>query len=86
VERDRVSSPQNLEIRLKVNGQLRQQSNTCRMLFPIDRVIEYVSSVFTIERGDLIFTGTPEGVGPVVSGDVLEADLESVGTLTIIIG
>ncbi len=86
VEKGRVSSPQNLEITLKVNGQVRQHSNTGRMLFPIDRIIEYISSVFTLEQGDLIFTGTPEGVGPVVSGDVLEAGLEGVGTLTVNIG
>jgi 2-keto-4-pentenoate hydratase/2-oxohepta-3-ene-1,7-dioic acid hydratase in catechol pathway len=45
------------------------------MIFSVEKIIEYVSSFLTLERGDLIFTGTPEGVGPVVAGDVIEAEL-----------
>ncbi|MER3525385.1 MAG: hypothetical protein C4326_15425, partial [Ignavibacteria bacterium] len=60
-----------------------QQSNTRRMIFSIEELIAYISSIFTIEPGDLIFTGTPEGVGQVISGDRLEAELESVGTLQV---
>jgi 2-keto-4-pentenoate hydratase/2-oxohepta-3-ene-1,7-dioic acid hydratase in catechol pathway len=82
-ERDLVPDPHNLELSLKVNGKLRQHATTKQMLFRVDEIIEYVSSIFTLERGDLIFTGTPEGVGPVVPGDLLEAELESVGTLRV---
>ncbi|MBI4535774.1 MAG: fumarylacetoacetate hydrolase family protein [Ignavibacteriae bacterium] len=83
MEQDKVTDPHNLTLSLKVNGKVRQHSNTKHMIFRIEDVISYVSSIFTLEVGDLIFTGTPEGVGPVVSGDQLEAELECVGTLRI---
>ena len=82
-ERSRVADPHNLGISLAVNGKLRQHSNTRQMIFRVEDVVAYLSTVFTLELGDLIFTGTPEGVGPVVAGDVIHAELESVGTLTI---
>jgi acylpyruvate hydrolase len=78
-----VPDPHRLRISLKVNGSLRQDSNTSNMIFPIDFVVSYLSSIFTLEAGDLIFTGTPEGVGQVFPGDVIEAELESVGTLRV---
>ncbi len=83
VSKERVRDPHSLDISLKVNGQVRQHSNTRNMIFRVDDVIAYLSTVFTLEEGDLIFTGTPEGVGPVVAGDTLFAELESVGTITI---
>ena len=83
VERERVINPQKLDIRLHVNGVERQHSNTSKMIFSLEHMISYISSVFTLEAGDLIFSGTPEGVGEVRSGDQLEAELESVGTLAI---
>jgi 5-carboxymethyl-2-hydroxymuconate isomerase len=83
VEKEKVPSPQNLDLALRVNGTLRQHSNTRNMIFGIDEIIAFISSVFTLEEGDLIFTGTPEGVGEVVSGDQLEAELESVGRLSV---
>ena len=82
-ERSRVADPHTLDISLTVNGSLRQHSNTRNMIFRVEDIISYLSTVFTLEVGDLIFTGTPEGVGPVVAGDVLHAEIESVGTLTI---
>jgi 2-keto-4-pentenoate hydratase/2-oxohepta-3-ene-1,7-dioic acid hydratase in catechol pathway len=78
-----VQDPHHLDIRLSVNGTVRQQSNTCNMIFSIEAMIAYISSVFTLEPGDLIFTGTPEGVGPVQPGDVLTAELQHVGSLTV---
>ncbi len=78
-----VPDPHNLLITLEVNGKVRQRANTGAMVFRIDHVIAYLSTVFTLEEGDLIFTGTPEGVGPVVPGDRMHAELESVGTLDI---
>ena len=83
VRRDKVADPHSLKLSLKVNGVVRQQSSTAAMIFPIDAVVSYLSSVFTLEPGDLIFTGTPEGIGPVKPGDLLEAELESVGTLRV---
>jgi 2-keto-4-pentenoate hydratase/2-oxohepta-3-ene-1,7-dioic acid hydratase in catechol pathway len=78
-----VADPHALDISLRVNGAVRQASNTRNMLFTIPDIIAYCSSVFTLEPGDLIFTGTPEGVGPVAAGDTLTAELESVGSLTV---
>jgi len=83
VEKSAVQNPGQLSISLSVNGKIRQNSNTHKMIFSIDHVVSYLSSIFTLEQGDLIFTGTPEGVGAVVPGDILEAKLESVGTLRV---
>jgi len=83
VEAGTIKNPHDLNISLKVNGVLRQSANTREMIFSLGEVISYASSVFTLEAGDLIFTGTPSGVGKVVPGDELEADLESVGKLKV---
>ena len=83
VEREHVPDPHALDLSLKVNGVVRQQANTRDMIFSIAEIIAYISSIFTLEPGDLIFTGTPDGVGRVGSGDRLEAALESVGTLQV---
>ena len=63
----------NIEFRLNVNGKEVQKGNTKDLLFSFDAVIAYVSKFFTLKTGDLIYTGTPEGVGPVAIGDQLEA-------------
>jgi len=83
VGRDKVTDPHNLMLSLRVNGQERQRSSTANMIFTVDYLVSYLSSLFTLEPGDLIFTGTPEGVGPVHAGDLLEAELESVGKLSV---
>ncbi|TLY32401.1 MAG: fumarylacetoacetate hydrolase family protein [Ignavibacteria bacterium] len=70
-----IGDPHDVTICCRVNGAVRQQSSTAKMLFRIDRIIEYLSSIFTLEPGDLIFTGTPEGVGEVRPGDLVEAEL-----------
>lgn len=79
----RVPDPHNLAIWLKVNGETRQNGSTSQMIFDIPTVIEYISHIMTLEPGDIIATGTPEGVGPIESGDVLEAGIEGVGTLKV---
>jgi acylpyruvate hydrolase len=66
----------NLNFSLKVNGEYRQQGNTSMMLFDFDYMIAYLSRFFTLRKGDIIFTGTPKGVGPVKIGDRLEAFIE----------
>ncbi len=83
IDRKSVRDPHNLRLTLKVNGETRQSSNTMNMIFRIENVVSYLSFLFTLEPGDLIYTGTPEGVGPAASGDLLEAELESVGTLRV---
>ncbi|MBT1697730.1 fumarylacetoacetate hydrolase family protein [Fulvivirgaceae bacterium PWU4] len=62
---------------LSINGELRQQGNTSLMLFNFDYIISYLSRFFTLRSGDLIFTGTPKGVGPVKIGDTLSASIEN---------
>jgi acylpyruvate hydrolase len=83
VPRATVPDPSSLDIALAVNGTVRQSSNTRHMLFSLADIIAYLSTVFTLEPGDLIFTGTPEGVGPVARGDTVVAQISSVGTLTV---
>ncbi|NJE61834.1 fumarylacetoacetate hydrolase family protein [Thermococcus sp. 21S7] len=70
-----------LEIGLKVNGEIRQLARTSEMIFKIPEIIEYVSGVMTLEPGDMIATGTPAGVGPLRHGDRVEAWIEGIGTL-----
>lgn len=83
VAKQGVGDPHSLMLTLKVNGETRQKGNTDAMIFKSDYLVSYLSSIFTLEPGDLIFTGTPEGVGPVHDGDTLEAELESVGALRV---
>jgi 2-keto-4-pentenoate hydratase/2-oxohepta-3-ene-1,7-dioic acid hydratase in catechol pathway len=70
-----IKNVHDLTIRCTVNGTVRQQTSTSEMIFPVEKIIEYISTIFTLERGDLIFTGTPAGVGSVKPGDVIEAEL-----------
>jgi 2-keto-4-pentenoate hydratase/2-oxohepta-3-ene-1,7-dioic acid hydratase in catechol pathway len=65
----------NTKYELEVNGELRQQGDTSLMLWPIDELIAYVSQFFTLKTGDILFTGTPKGVGPVKIGDRLSGSL-----------
>ena len=66
-----------LPFHLHINGQTVQQGNTQQMIFSVDKIIAYVSRFFTLRMGDLIYTGTPEGVGPVKIGDHLQGYLEN---------
>ncbi len=77
-----ISDPHNLSIQLKVNGQTRQFSNTKHMLFKIPQILEYLSKFVTLERGDIIATGTPSGISPIQPGDIIEASIEKIGTIT----
>ncbi len=88
VERGDVSDPQALDLSLKVNGEVRQSSNTKHMIFPIARIISELSLGLTLEPGDVIATGTPSGVGyamtpprPLKTGDVMTLEIEGIGTL-----
>ncbi|HEU0258570.1 MAG TPA: fumarylacetoacetate hydrolase family protein [Burkholderiales bacterium] len=83
VTRDEVPDPGNLELWLTVNGEPRQRSNTSRMVYDVPRLIEYATSFYTLYPGDLIFSGTPEGVGPVKPGDEIRAGIERIGEFAI---
>lgn len=73
----------NLSFELKKNGETVQRGNTKDMLFSVDELIEHTSQYFTLKIGDQIFTGTPEGVGPVISGDLLEGFIEGQKVLNV---
>jgi len=88
VTTDEVGDPHNLGIRLRLNGQIMQDSNTRQMIFRAGDILAYVSQIVTLEPGDLIFTGTPPGVGfarkPQVflkGGDVVEVEIDGLGVL-----
>jgi 2-keto-4-pentenoate hydratase/2-oxohepta-3-ene-1,7-dioic acid hydratase in catechol pathway len=70
-----------IQLETRVNGEARQSGNTRDFSFPIDVLLRYISRVMTLEPGDLIATGTPKGVGPVVAGDVIEISIEGIGQL-----
>ncbi|MGB3482181.1 MAG: fumarylacetoacetate hydrolase family protein [Mycobacterium sp.] len=71
-----------LELRTEVNGQVRQRSRTSLMIHDVGAIVEWVSAVMTLLPGDLILTGTPEGVGPIEGGDTVGITVEGIGTLT----
>jgi 2-keto-4-pentenoate hydratase/2-oxohepta-3-ene-1,7-dioic acid hydratase in catechol pathway len=75
VTANRVQDPQDLELKLTVNDEVRQHGFTKDMLFPVADLISYLSGIFTLQPGDLIFTGTPEGVSPIADGDHIKAEL-----------
>jgi 2-keto-4-pentenoate hydratase/2-oxohepta-3-ene-1,7-dioic acid hydratase in catechol pathway len=88
VTKDEIENPHNLNLSLKVNGVEKQNSNTQFLLFNIHDLIEDLSTVFTLEAGDIIATGTPAGVGAgrnpqewLHDGDVVEATVEGIGTI-----
>jgi 2-keto-4-pentenoate hydratase/2-oxohepta-3-ene-1,7-dioic acid hydratase in catechol pathway len=73
--------PSDLIIKCSVNDQLRQLGSTLDMVFPVATLVAYVSSVMTLNPGDVILTGTPSGVGPLTDGDEVEVEIEGIGTL-----
>lgn len=70
-----IENPANVDVIMRVNGEIRQHGNTRDMLFPVDELIARLSMLFTLRAGDVIFTGTPSGVGPLREGDRAEAEL-----------
>ncbi len=81
VTMDSIGDPQNLNIKLSVNGEVRQNANTKEMLFNIPYLISYISSHFTLMPGDIIATGTPKGIAPLSHGDIIEIEIENIGVL-----
>ncbi|MDD5458568.1 MAG: fumarylacetoacetate hydrolase family protein [Phycisphaerae bacterium] len=91
VTRDEIQDVQKLKMTLKVNDQIRQDSNTGQMIYNVGDIVSFVSHIMTLEAGDVIATGTPAGVGLGIenflqAGDKIEASIEELGTLTNIIG
>jgi 2-keto-4-pentenoate hydratase/2-oxohepta-3-ene-1,7-dioic acid hydratase in catechol pathway len=70
-----------VSVQTKVNGEVRQSGNTRDFIFTLDVVIRYITQIMTLEPGDLIATGTPAGISPVVAGDAIEVSIEGIGTL-----
>lgn len=83
VTADEVPDPGRLDIQLTVNGHLRQRANTSELIYDVPRLVELYSSAATLQPGDLIATGTPAGVGPIVPGDRVVLTVEAVGTLAM---
>jgi 2-keto-4-pentenoate hydratase/2-oxohepta-3-ene-1,7-dioic acid hydratase in catechol pathway len=74
--------PSDLDLRTEVDGQVRQHSRTSLMIHDVGEIVEWVSAVMTLLPGDLILTGTPEGVGPIEDGDTVSITIEGIGTLS----
>src|SRR4030095_8418899 len=78
-----IPDPQNLNISLKINGEVKQNANTSQMIFKISYIIYYISSIFGLRKGDIIFTSTTAGIQTHNPGEEIEAELEQVGKLKI---
>jgi len=83
IQKDAIRNPMNINFDLSVNSIRIQLSNTNLMIFKINKLISYISSIFSISKGDLIFTGTPSGITKLKHGDILEASLENYLNLKI---
>ena len=88
VTRDEIPDPQNVDVRLRLNGEIRQESNTRNMIFSVAYLVSYLSQYMTLIPGDLIATGTPPGVGMgmdpksyMTDGDICETEIDGIGTL-----
>ncbi len=73
--------PSDLLLTTRVNGEVKQHARTSELVFPIPRLISHISQVMTLHHGDVILTGSPAGVGPLAPGDVVEVEIEGIGTL-----
>lgn len=81
-----IGHPSAGRIELRVNGEVRQSADISQLIHKVPAVIAHLSTFYHLNPGDLIYTGTPEGVGPVNSGDILEGVIDGVGTITLTIG
>ncbi len=83
VTADEIPDPGNLNLKISVNGEERQNSNTKYMILGVPELIEFASAFYTLHPGDIIVTGTPEGVGPIQPGDEIVADVEKIGSMQV---
>jgi 2-keto-4-pentenoate hydratase/2-oxohepta-3-ene-1,7-dioic acid hydratase in catechol pathway len=78
---DEIPDPHDLDLALRVNGTVKQTSNTRQLIFTIPDLIYHLSKRISLQPGDVISTGTPEGISPIEPGDVMEAEIEKIGVL-----
>ncbi|MFI4988836.1 MAG: fumarylacetoacetate hydrolase family protein [Alphaproteobacteria bacterium] len=83
VTRDEIPDPGDLELSLSIGGEVRQRSSTRFLIFDVPRLIEYASTFYALHPGDVILTGTPEGVGPVKPGDVMHCEIAGIGAMDV---
>ncbi|OYT28789.1 acylpyruvase [Thermoplasmatales archaeon ex4572_165] len=83
IGKELIKDPHNVNLLLKVNGEIRQHDNTSNMVWTIPELISYISSIMALEKGDLILTGTPSGVNEIKKGDILEATMDSYCSLHV---
>ena len=83
VTKDEIINPNNLDLRISVNGVERQRSNTNQLVYNVQQCIEYTTTRYTLYPGDIIMTGTPDGVGPVEPGDTMVAEIEKIGRMEV---
>ena len=83
VTTDEIDDHTDLDLHLQVNGETRQQANTQHMIYSCSEIVEFASVSTTISAGDIVTTGTPSGVGPLQEGDVLDAEISEVGSMSI---
>jgi 2,4-didehydro-3-deoxy-L-rhamnonate hydrolase len=83
VTADELTDPGALDLELLVNGEHRQRSNTRNLILGVPQLIELASGFYTLEPGDIIYTGTPDGVGPVTAGDTIRASIAAIGTMEV---
>lgn len=83
VTAEEVGRPEGIGFELRVNGEVRQKANTDDLVLDVPHIIAFASSFYTLHPGDVIFTGTPEGVGPVQPGDVITCVMERIGEMTV---
>jgi 2-keto-4-pentenoate hydratase/2-oxohepta-3-ene-1,7-dioic acid hydratase in catechol pathway len=81
VTKDEIADPGVLDLELRVNGEVRQKTNTRYLIYDVPRLVEYASEWYTLHPGDVIMTGTPEGVAPVKPGDTITLEIEKVGRM-----
>ena len=80
---DEIADPDRLQLRLTVNGAVRQDANTSQLIFGVRKLIAWASEWYALHPGDVLLTGTPEGVGPIAGGDTVEASIESLGSMRV---
>ncbi|HKO09074.1 MAG TPA: fumarylacetoacetate hydrolase family protein [Alphaproteobacteria bacterium] len=83
VTKDEIADPGDLELSIAVGGQVRQRSSTRFLIFDVPRLIEYASAYYALHPGDVIMTGTPEGVAPVKPGDVMHCEIAGIGAMDV---
>ena len=85
VTKDEIPDPGNLDLSITVNHEVRQQSNTNNMILGAAELLEMASAFYTLHPGDIVMTGTPEGVSQIVPGDVISATVEKIGTMQVLV-